>query len=476
MGALVTVLAVCVALGHLLDRGLLGDPGAGLIERFGRALALGLGLCGCVSMAMDAAGLGVTAVSMGAGVGVVALGLAVACVRGTTPRAERPEGAGIRGRSGLELALWAALLLLAAFGVGVAVRSGWIRPTMQFDAIARWMLKAKALHFEDTLLGPLSTDPEFGYTHQRYPPLVSHVANLVTLVLGKWDDRLGSAIFPWYAVATVALAYGAVARRSGALTGALAAFWIAHLPILSYTHTPPAGAGAASAMADIPMGLFLTGAVLAAADAVEGKRDRAYLEAGLFLGMAMLTKNEALPFVVALGFGLLLAAGRGRLRKLAAVGGIALAMFLLLWGWIAAGLPAEDENYPGQLGLSTFLAGIARLEVILPRLGQSLIDFRAWNLTWPAVLVLLVAGGGVWRRPGLRLMTVALVLQLGTYVFAYMITAWSSPAAEINEELLGIPVLGSLMRLTLDRLLMHLAPAAICAALIAAPLRLDRSG
>jgi len=477
MAALGSVLCVCLLLGHLFDRALLGDPGCGALERGGRGLALGLGLAGGLSMACDTFGLGVTRVTVGAAVALVLLLSLVACVQRTTPRAHGDGRGRLAGLSARELALVLGLLLLAAVGVGVAVRSGWIRPTLQFDAIVRWMWKAKALAVHETLLGPLSSDPAFGFTHQRYPPLISHVANLVQLVHGSYDDRLQSAIFPWFAVATVAMAYGAVARRSGALTGALAAFWIAHLPLLSYAMAPPPGAGAASAMADIPLSMFVLGAVLAVADALDGKRDRAHLELGLFLGFAALTKNEGLPFVALTVALVALLGGRGSVRRALGVGLVGAGLFALLWGWVAAGLPATDENYPAQLGLATITVGFGRLGTILPRLGMSMLDIQAWNVTWLAVLTLLAGSVGLLRRPGLRLIVLLLALQLGTYILAFMVTAWSSPAAELIAETTGVgDVVGTLMNLTADRLLMHLAPAAICAALIAAPVRLTRAG
>jgi hypothetical protein len=61
-------------------------------------------------------------------------------------------------------------------------------------------------------------------------------------------------------------------------------------------------------------------------------------------------------------------------------------------------------------------------------------------------------------------------LQLLTYVFALTITAWTSPAAEQSG---GDPV-DYLMTLTLGRLLVHVAPLLVVAALVACPPLLRR--
>jgi hypothetical protein len=142
---------------------------------------------------------------------------------------------------------------------------------------------------------------------------------------------------------------------------------------------------------------------------------------------------------------------------------------------VVLGLPATDEDYHGQLGrgLAPLLAGLDRLSVILPRLGRELVDLRSWNVTWPAVVALLVVGGrSTWRRPAVRLLLVFVVVQVLAYVYAYMITDWSSPVADMIVGD-GDPV-GFLMQLTLGRLLVHVAPAAICAGLLAAPLEVGR--
>ena len=478
MEALVTTLLGACLLGHLVDRALLGDPGCGPVERICRGLALGIGSVGLISMLCDAFGLGVSRTSLGAAVGLVALLLLALTLRGTTPRQARPEVGGVARLDGVGRVVWVLLLLLAVVGLAVAVRSGWIRQTFQFDAIVRWMFKAKVLAHEGTLLGPLSTDPQFGMTHQRYPPLVSHVANVPSLILGRYDDRIGSAVFAWYAVALTGLVYGALARRVGLVTAALGAAWVAHLPIVSFVVAPPPGAGAASAMADVPLSLFVTGALLAAADAVDGVRDRAHLEAGLMLGFATLTKNEALPLVVVMALVMAISAPRARVRRALGVAGLGAAMFVVGWGWVAARLPAVDENYLAQLSVATFLSGFDRLTIIVPRLAKQFIDLRTWNVTWLAVAALMGASlGAIWRRPGLRLLALAVLLQVGSYVVAYMITAWSSPAAqEIAAQTGRDDTLHTLMRLTLDRLLMHVAPTAIVLGLMASPLTLRRAG
>lgn len=470
MSALVVSLLVCLLVGVLIDRGVLGDPGLGWIERLGRGLMLGLGTVGSLSLLVDVSGLGVSRATLGGAVALLVMALAVPAWR-VSPRIsvsgdEDRDPLRALSRNG-QLA-HAGLLILAFVGLALAVRSGWLRPTFQFDSITRWMFKAKALAADGTLFGVVSTDPYYSLTHQRYPPLVSHVANLPALVSGEFNDRIASAIFPWFGVALVATAYGALRRRCGALSGALAAAWIANLPMLSFVLMPPPGAGAASAMADIPLSLFVMGTVLALADGLQGRRARGCVEAGLLLGFAALTKNEGLPLLAGVALAILISAPRSRWRCATGVVGLGLGLYLVLWGIAAAGLPVTDEHYLGRLHGDALSSGLSRLGIIFSGLGEEIMNFRSWNLTWAVLAFLLVLGARRLGRPVPRMIAVVLVVQCASYVIAYMVTSWSSPAAVLIHPD-GDP-LPFLMKLTLGRLLMQVAPTAIVLGLIVSPL------
>lgn len=483
MTGLVASLLTLTLVGVLLDRGLLGAPGRGLVETLGRGLMLGIGGVGCLSLLLDVTGLGVTFGTVAGGCALLVLGLGALAWRGVPGRARPADEAtpGWRELSGMARLAVLLLVALTLLGLAQAVVSGWVRPTWQFDAIVRWMFKTKVLYFEGSLLGALSHHETYGFTHQRYPPLVSHVAVFPLLVeraLGpeRFLDRIASAMYPWYAVACVAVLFGFLRRRVGLLTACLGAAWVANLPLVAFITAPPPGAGAASAMADVPLSLFVLGAALAAADAVDGRRVRGCVEAGLLLGFAALTKNEGLPLLAGVGLGLLLSLPRARIKIVAGTCGLGLAIFLAAWGLVMLGFPALDEDYLGQLHGDAIRGGVDRLGIILlgdgGRLGllQELVNLRSWNLTWPAVAVLLGLGFGQLRKRGPRLLLTVLLVQLASYVFAYSITRWTSPAAELETG--GGDPLPYLMSLTLGRLLLQVAPLAVATALLVAPLLL----
>jgi len=468
MSVVLLAVLACLVLGHLIDAGLFGNPGRGLIDRGGRALMLGLGAAGGVSMLLDALGVPVRAPGMGVALALIVLALLPSARRAWRVAAAPGEGTEPPAPRSVKL-VSAGLLLFAGLSLGQAVWAGLVRPVFQFDSLTRWMFKAKALALDGTLLGPLSSDPAFALTHQRYPPLACHVSNLPALIGGGFDDTLAQAMYPWFAVALAAVLYGVLRRRAGLLPAALGAAWVASLPLISYVRGPPPGAGAASAMADIPLGLFAAGALFALVDALDGRRNRAHLETGVLLAFAALTKNEGLPLLAITVVAAFVFAPRARLRRALGIALVAAGLYWLVWGRIAAGLPALDEHYPGRLNLASLLEGLGRLPVVVSGFGEELISFRMWNVTWPAIVAFLVLGR-MNRAVGALLFV--LVLQMTSYVYAFLITAWTSPAAAASGS--DVDPVVYLIGLTLGRLLLHVAPIGIAAALLCSP-RLTRA-
>ncbi len=464
---ILAVLMMCWVVGSVLDRLVFGDPSVDWLERFGRALALGLGGLGILSMALDASGAGVSSAGFFVGLGgFIALGIWGKARGGGEKISAETEGGGAK-RMG-----WVSVTFLLGAGISLAqvVRSGWIRPAFQFDALTRWMFKAKILSVDGTLSGVVSTDPEFWFTHQRYPPLVSHISNLPFLLTGQFDDRVASAVFPLFAVALVLVVYGAVSRRAGRLAGSFAAVWVATLPLLAYLPGPPPGSGAFSAMADIPLALFACCAVLALMDGADGVRDRAHLEAGFFFGLAALTKNEGFPLIVVAVLAVLICAGRSRLRRALGIGVLAVGLYFLLWGWMSASFPALDENYLGRLHVAAIAEGLPRIPIVLGRLASEFVSFSRWNITWIAAVVLLGVGGCLRKGPGVRIGLLVVLMQITIYVFAFVVTDWTSPAALAK----GGDSVVYLMDLTMGRLLLHVAPTLIALAVIVGQPNLER--
>lgn len=455
--AVAEALLVFLVVGALVDRALFARGPRGFLERSGRALLLGMLVTGALSMALDAVGLRVGWRLWPALLLVV--GVAEGVHRGRRRTPAPPPG--LRGGAALA---HHALLAVALVALAWPVVAGLALPPFQFDALTRWLLKTKVLAVDGTLRGAVSNDAEFGFSHQRYPPLVAHIANVPALVSGRWDPKAAEGVFPWFAVGAVLLAYGAVARRADRLRAALAAAWIATLPLVCFLPRPPPGSGAFSAMADVPLAAFTLAAGLALLDALDGVRDRAHLEAAVFLAAAALAKNEGLPLLLGAALAIVLGARRARLRRAVGVCGLAAAIYLALWWSLARHFPALDEDYAGHLSWDALSQGLPRLSFILPAFGAELLSFQRWGLTWIAAVVLLALARPRRALFGLLALVIA---QLAVYVLMFVISAWTSPAGEVLSAS-GDPV-EYLLTLTLGRLFLHVAPLLVALACCACP-------
>ncbi len=472
---LLSAIGACLALGHCVDRFVFGLPGAGFVERFGRALILGLGLTGLLSLALDQAHILVGPASLGLAMAGTAL---LAVIGGRWRPVLAPQSIAPT-RTPVQKMATVLMCVLAAVSLALVVRSAFVRPTFQFDALTRWMFKTRVLVTEGTLRGDISVDPGLWFTHQRYPPLAPHVSALPSWAMRAFDerhefntedDRLDSAVYAWFAVALVCVLFGGVARRAGMLAGSFGAAWTASLPLIAYLAWPPPGSGAFSALADVPLAAFSLAAAFAVLEALEQRRPRAWLEACLLLGCVALTKNEGLPMVIACGLGIAVAGGRSRWRPaLLTVGGAAV-IYAALWGVFSMSFEGLDENYWERLNASAVSSGFTRIPMIVQAFFAGMLDFRQWNVTWLAAIMLVAFGWNRRRRMAARLMITIVCAQLLAYGFAYLVTKWTSARAEfvIREEGLDDP-LTVLFGLTLGRLLLHVAPIAIALAAMTAP-------
>ncbi len=134
---------------------------------------------------------------------------------------------------------------------------------------------------------------------------------------------------------------------------------------------------------------------------------------------------------------------------------IAIVFFLFLpWLIYLRGLPRTDEDYAGRLNFGELVAHVDRLPVIAREIGPEMVKWTdtgperltaAWGIFWFVLAAAAIVGWRRFRRGEVILLWILLGLHLLVYVLAYMVTPWD---------------LQTLMRTTIDRLLMHAAPVA----------------
>lgn len=324
------------------------------------------------------------------------------------------------------------------------------RPVFNVDAQRRWVLRAQWTAAEHTLTPAFAEDPASAASHPSYPPLVPATAALA-LQLGADRDHGMRPGFPVFLFALCAVVHGLAWRRAGPLAATLAPLAVALTPALGLTDA--LGLGAAAAHADVALAAFLTAASVLVLDALRGARVSVVLLALVTLGAAW-TKNEGMPFVLAMG-ALTFAFGLGSpIRKQAwrAAGVLVSAGIagLVVWKALAHAMPVMDgEDYVSGGILGVLAANLERLPIILARVGRELATVSMWGGLWFAVPLLIAVAA--WRRAprGFWLALAWLVTGLGLVVLAYVATGWKGGNFE------------TLMDVSLARLLAHHAPLVV---------------
>ncbi len=336
----------------------------------------------------------------------------------------------LRGWDWLYAGLLAVLFLYA-------VPRAALYPVWAWDAIATWGCKAKVFYLTQ------GVDLTCIDAHNYYPNLVPLLLSYLYFCLGQVNDYLVKLIFPFWGLLLLSLLYGFSRRlglgrrRSLGLTAFLAlngTVFIVHLYI---------------AYADLALAFFTLGAVgllyLWLKDAAP--RGSLALSACLLAGMAW-CKYEGTPLAATVLLAAVLALIWLRPPKWPArLAHLTVPLAGLASGYLPWRLFATRNHLEmGADHIQSFYP--QQLVDACGYLVRGLADPFYFGFFWPAVLLALVfSGRRLWRSPRLflALFTAGNLLAI---VLAYAVAPTS--AAEFPAY----------VRSTLDRLLLHLTPAA----------------
>lgn len=338
----------------------------------------------------------------------------------------------------------AVALALIAIRIGTLAVDVLLRPLFAWDAWSQWGTKAKVwsslreiapfMGYDEWLA---RTRPGYTDTAPNYPATIPLLQTWMTLVLGRWDDALMN--LPWLAafVALGAGLYGQMRRLgAGASWSIVATYLVLSLPLLD-THVALAG------YADLHVAAAYALAVLALAQ-WEATRARGAL---VLLASAALL----LPLL--------------KLPGIAWIGTLALGTVIVVFGttpWRMGGLAAAVLAVTVAIG---FYFGSGKVTPdaaatqyrIVESLLQHLYAFGSWNLAWYLVPLTVALA---WRE-ALALKATTVALACG---FAFL--AWTFFFTQAGDWVVDYT--------TVNRALLHIAPAAIAYAALLAHARAAR--
>ncbi len=333
--------------------------------------------------------------------------------------------------SGLRRPLSVGLGALVAAKVGFVFFEAARKPIEVWDAFAVWTMRAKVWSARQSLvLDP--ADPFYlgGGARTDYPPHVSLLHAWVAIGIGEWNDVLVNLPWAFYYLSAVLLVY-AVARRTLSSDWAMAgAIGLSGLPlfVIHATH-----AGYADGILAVH---FLAVAALGyTADCARGRADTdrsawLVLWAGFLLSLP-LVKLEGVPLMVAGALGVVAQASRrggGSARRR----GMALAAVVVAVAVVVALFNQGLRNYVA----STELHAGALRAVLLDLFAQG-----NWNLLWFLFWGLIVARFRALR--GSAAGRLALVVAAPFVPFLYVLwftDAWRFAANQTADSRLFLAV------------------------------------
>ena len=284
-----------------------------------------------------------------------------------------------------------AARLLSGAAVGTALLATLGGAAGSSDLLLFWGPKAQAFAAARTIDAGFLASAAASHMHPYYPPLVSNVDALATMLAGRFPWSAATLTFPLL-LAALAIALPSLLRRGGPSlgAGAIAALIVSTLALL--------GAEAdVAGNADPVLWLFeiLGLALLLSPPPIEAPR---LLLAGILLAGAAAAKVEGLPFAAAAGVFFLLGAPRGsrRARDAALVLG---PTALTLSAWFLFGLSRNAFATYGEYG-SLFGLRFDRLGMVLREIERSFGDTGfALPYLVPLAVWLLCGMRGVRRLP-----------------------------------------------------------------------------
>ena len=350
-----------------------------VLLRLPLAYAVGLAATGIL-----AADLAVVHVPVGWFVlAVLAVASAVAGLRSL------PRGARSYAVSSLWLSLPAYVVLAATAAFAVpAARLLAVRPLIDSDAYAIWVMRAHALYLFGHPIAPVFTSAP--YPALQHPLLLPALNALDFRAMGEFDPTLVHLQLLGFGIALVG--GGWVLLREHAPPLLLAA------TLLALITAPTFLIQLQTNFADVPLACFVALGVASLAASLRSGGPGLLPASALFLGAAALTKNEGEMFALAAFVAAAFVATRAQLRSLACAA-LAVVVVDLPWRiWIWAHNVKIAEYSIGDLFNPSYLYDHrSRVGPSASELWKQLWRLEAWSYLVPLILLGL-AGAVVLRR------------------------------------------------------------------------------
>ena len=343
-------------------------------------------------------------------------------------------------------------VLLAAVGA-VILYAAWWAPQLRlgWDGLAIWEAKARiAFSSGGTLPLEYFRDESRAFSHPYYPLLLPLTEAWLYSCLGEADQSAVRWIGPMFLAASCALLAGCVQRLAG--PRCLALFGAASLFFVPYIFS--GGWGLFAGYADFPLAVFLLAAVAAAVRWAETGSPAALRLLAVVAGLLPWVKREGkFLWLAVILVPLLLLIVRRRWRDAALMLTPGLVIIAAWFSFLAYVNVVADSAF-APVSIAAASERMDRLATLFTVFSRELLLTANWSLLWP------LAGASVFSLLLARCFTVAAVfvasigLPLCADLAAFLFTAhdyrWH-------------------VALSIQRLVLQLAPTALLALILACP-------
>lgn len=251
------------------------------------------------------------------------------------------------------------------------------RPTVVYDSVAMWTMKAKTLFTENRVnFNPDSPTYLSSSHHRNYPWHIPLMSYWLFNILGEFNDLLVNLIFVSYFICLLIVCYCFIKEYISKFYSLIFVFFLSSMPLVFYHGF--------NAYADLTLS-FYTLIFFAFLYKWFEKQDNKYLiYAGIFAGIAFFVKNEAIIYIIAslliIALNIVISRNWQRVKHL----------FYYVFFIILSISPWLVFKAMHNLDLRNVKEGIGFYPEILGRFFNTMFTSNSWNIWWFVVVVSLI--------------------------------------------------------------------------------------
>ena len=284
------------------------------------------------------------------------------------------------------------------------------RPTVVYDSVAMWTMKAKTLFTENQVnFNPDSPTYLSSSHHRNYPWHVPLMSYWLFNVLGEFNDLLVNLIFVSYFICLLIVCYCFIKEYISKFYSLIFVFFLSSMPLVFYHGF--------NAYADLTLSFYVLISFVYLFKWLEAQESRYLVYSGIFSGIACFVKNEAIIFIIAslliIALNIVISRNWQRAKHL----------FHYVFFVILSILPWLVFKATHNLDISNVKEGFGFYPDVLKSLFGALFTSNSWNIWWFIVIISIIVNfKNIIKNKELILGWLFLFFSLAGFLILYLFT------------------------------------------------------